>query len=42
MGNIGAGEVAFALCVIEESLRAVGLSVEPGTALSAASRHLAG
>lgn len=40
MGNIGAGEVARALTVIEESLRAGGMSIVPGTALSAAAPFL--
>lgn len=42
MGNIGTGEIAKALGVIEESLRAVGVAAEPGTALSAAAPFLAG
>ncbi len=41
MGNIGPGEVAKALHAVEESLRALGVKVEPGSAISAAARHLA-
>jgi len=40
MGNIGAGEVARALSAIEESLRALGVHIPPGSAVSAAAKHL--
>jgi len=42
MGNIGPGEVARALQAVEESLRALGVAVEPGAAVAAAAAHLAG
>src|SRR5512143_2596472 len=40
MGNIGAGEVAKALSAVEESLRALGVSVTPGSAVAAAATYL--
>ena len=40
MGNIGAGEVAAVLTAIEGSLRALGVSVKPGAAVTAASSML--
>lgn len=40
MGNIGPGEVAKALQAVEESLRALGARVEPGSAVTAAAKHL--
>ncbi len=42
MGNIGAGEVTRALQALEDSLRALGVAVVPGTAVAAAAKHLAG
>ena len=42
MGNIGSGEVACALQAVEESLWALGVAVPPGSAVSAAAKHLAG
>jgi aspartate aminotransferase-like enzyme len=41
MGNIGVGEASAVLEAIEESLRALGLTPAPGTAVSAAARHFA-
>jgi alanine-glyoxylate transaminase/serine-glyoxylate transaminase/serine-pyruvate transaminase len=40
MGNIGASEVVAALGAIEGSLRALGVSVEPGVAVAAAAGFL--
>lgn len=40
MGNIGAGEVVTALGAIEATLRALGVSVEPGAGVAAAAAHL--
>jgi aspartate aminotransferase-like enzyme len=40
MGNIGPGEVAKALQAVEESLRALGVNVPPGSAVAAAAPHL--
>ncbi len=42
MGNIGSGEVVRALQAVEDSLRALGTPVSPGSALTAAAKHLAG
>ncbi|MFI5180901.1 MAG: pyridoxal-phosphate-dependent aminotransferase family protein [Thermoanaerobaculia bacterium] len=42
MGNIGSGEVTRALQAVEDSLRALGLTVTAGSAVSAAAPHLAG
>ncbi len=42
MGNIGAGEVAKALQAVEDSLRARGVTLQPGAAVSAAAQHFAG
>jgi alanine-glyoxylate transaminase/serine-glyoxylate transaminase/serine-pyruvate transaminase len=39
MGNIGPGEVAKTLDAIEGSLRALGVTVQPGAAVAAAARH---
>ncbi|HQR45465.1 MAG TPA: alanine--glyoxylate aminotransferase family protein [Thermoanaerobaculia bacterium] len=41
MGNIGPGEVTRALQAVEESLRALGVSVPHGAAVAAAAPHLA-
>lgn len=41
MGNIGPGEVAKTLTALEESLRALGVAVRPGSALAAAAPILA-
>ncbi|HUK11737.1 MAG TPA: alanine--glyoxylate aminotransferase family protein [Thermoanaerobaculaceae bacterium] len=41
MGNIGAAEVAATLDAVEGSLHAVGVKVEPGTAVAAAASHFA-
>jgi aspartate aminotransferase-like enzyme len=41
MGNIGTGDVASVLEVLEESLRALGLTPAPGVAIAAAAQHLA-
>ena len=41
MGNIGVGEALAVLEAIEESLRALGITTTPGTAITAAARHLA-
>jgi alanine-glyoxylate transaminase/serine-glyoxylate transaminase/serine-pyruvate transaminase len=40
MGNIGPGEVAKALQAVEESLRALGVNLPPGSAVAAAAPHL--
>lgn len=40
MGNIGPGEVAKTLQAVEDSLRALGVTLPPGTALAAAAPHL--
>jgi len=42
MGNIGPGEVAKALSAVEESLRALGVTVQPGSAVAAAAKHFSG
>jgi aspartate aminotransferase-like enzyme len=42
MGNIGAGEVVTVLAAIEGSLRALGVLVNPGAAVAAASSMLSG
>jgi aspartate aminotransferase-like enzyme len=41
MGNIGPGEVARALQAVEESLRALGVAITPGSAVAAAAKHFA-
>jgi len=41
MGNIGSGEVTRALQALEDSLRVLGVSVTPGSAVAAAANHLA-
>lgn len=42
MGNIGSGEVARALQAVEESLRVLGVSISPGSAVAAAAKYLVG
>jgi alanine-glyoxylate transaminase / serine-glyoxylate transaminase / serine-pyruvate transaminase len=39
MGNIGPGEVTRALQAVEESLRALGVAITPGTAVAEAAKH---
>jgi alanine-glyoxylate transaminase/serine-glyoxylate transaminase/serine-pyruvate transaminase len=41
MGNIGPGEVAKALQAVEDSLRTLGVTIPPGTAVAAAAPHFA-
>ncbi|MGE5346440.1 MAG: pyridoxal-phosphate-dependent aminotransferase family protein [Acidithiobacillales bacterium] len=41
MGNIGPGEVAKTLQAVEDSLRALGANVSPGSAVAGAAPHLA-
>jgi aspartate aminotransferase-like enzyme len=42
MGNIGPEEVVATLVALEGSLRSLGVTVEPGSAMAAAARTLAG
>ena len=42
MGNIGPEEVVATLVALEDSLRSLGVTVEPGSAVAAAARPLAG